>query len=265
MYAFLHRTGSGVIEYLERLGGAFRLAVVSVFEIFLPPYDIRAVWREMDEIGSRSFWVVVAIGCCMGMVMVAQTGILLSRFSAEIYAAQLVSLSMFRELGPVLTGFMVAARAGSGMAAEIGSMQVSEQIDAMRACGASPTRLLVTPKVMASVIALPLLTAAANIAGVFGGMLAAAPLLELSPTFYLMSIPRAVYAGDFVSGLAKAFVFGLIIAAVSCNEGFRARYGSTGVRIATDRAVVMSCIGLLIADVLITAFIVTVAGFIWVS
>jgi len=260
MMHLLGRLGAATLALLAHVGEILLLLVEATADLVRPPYAVRPTVREMAEIGARSTGVVAVLGLCFGMALVQQTGITLKRFGIEQYVGQLVALGMFRELGPVLAGFMVAARAGSGMAAEIGSMKVTEQIDAMRACGGSPVRLLVVPKVAAAALSLPLLTAMANVLGILGGMLIARLILGMEPHFYLASIPERVQVSDFTSGLAKTFFFGIIIGAVSCREGLSATRGSLGVSRATTQAVVWSCMLILVADLLLTGFIFAVGG-----
>lgn len=263
MYRLVLLLGEGALAFLGRLGGMFLLFANAVVEIFRPPFRVAPTVREVYQIGGQSVWVVGVLGLCFGMALAQQTGITLKRFAAEQYVGQLIALGMFRELGPVLTGFMVAARAGSGIAAEIGTMKVSEQIDAMRACGADPVRELVTPKLVASAFSLPLLTAMANVLGVVGGMIIAVALLNMDPMNYLYSVPAAVAPADFLTGLGKTFFFGVIIGTVSCHEGFGAAHGSMGVSRAATRAVVMSCILILIADLVLTGLIFAIGGILW--
>jgi phospholipid/cholesterol/gamma-HCH transport system permease protein len=260
---YLARMGEGLRSAVMRLGGIFLLFVDAVGEMFTPPYRLRPVLKEVHEIGAKSLGVVAVLGLFTVMALALQTGLTLKRFRGELYVGPLVALAMLRELGPVLCGFMVAARAGSGIAAEIGSMRVTEQLDAMRACGANPTRELVMPKVIASAFVLPLLTVVGNVAGILGGLIMAIGLLGMDAKYYLYSIPRTVTLADYTSGLIKTIFFGMIIASVSCYEGFHATYGSLGVSRAATRSVVATFILILLADVLLIAFFVAHGGIYW--
>lgn len=252
--------GNRALGGLDRLGGTFMLFLRAMVEIVRPPYNLGAIAREIHEIGGRSLPVVGVLGVCFGMAFVQQTGITMKRFAADAYVGRLVALAMFRELGPILAGFMVAARAGSGIAAEIGSMRVTEQLDAMRACGANPVRLLVAPKIIAAAIVLPLLTAVANVLGVLGGLVTAVTIVGIDGSYYLASIPDSLQVTDFTSGQVKTVAFGLIIASVSCYEGLNSSHGSLGVSNAATRTVVISTILILIADLIMTAFMFAMGG-----
>jgi phospholipid/cholesterol/gamma-HCH transport system permease protein len=243
--------GNEFTDFCLRLGGVAILSLTALKELMLPPYRLWPIIREMHEIGGKSLGVVAVLGLFTAMALALQTGITLSRFQGKMYVGPLVALAMFRELGPVLSGFMVAARAGSGIAAEIGAMKVSEQIDAMRACGASPVRDLVCPKMVASALVMPLLTAAGNAAGVLGGLLVATTMLDMDPYYYINSIRNTVLVSDYMSGLGKTVVFGMLITAVSCYEGLHATHGSLGVSRAANRSVVLTFMLILLSDVLI--------------
>ena len=260
MVGWVERVGDGALDRLKRTGGTCLLLFEALVEMVRPPYDLMAVGREIHQIGGRSLGVVGVLGVCFGMAFVQQTGITMKRFGADMYVGRLVALAVFRELGPILAGFMVAARAGSGIAAEIGTMCVTEQLDAMRACGANPVRLLVVPKLIAATIVLPLLTAVANVLGVLGGLVTAVAVVGLDGGYYLSSIPDSLRVGDFAGGLFKTLFFGLIIASVSCYEGLNAGHGSLGVSEAATRTVVRSTILILIADLIITGFMFALGG-----
>jgi phospholipid/cholesterol/gamma-HCH transport system permease protein len=189
-----------------------------------------------------------------GMVLALQTGIALARFGAKPYVGSVVALSLFRELGPVLTALMVGGRVGAGITAEIGSMQVTEQVDAIRSMGADPVQKLVLPRVLAATLALPLLTVLANVLGIVGGMLLASAQFGIDPSFYLQTIVNTVQMDDFVSGIFKTFFFGALIAWVGCFAGLRTSGGTVGVGRATTRAVVAASIGVLVTDFFLTQF-----------
>ena len=186
------------------------------------------------------------------MVLALQTGIALARFGAKPYVGSVVGLSLARELGPVLTALMVGGRVGAGITAEIGSMQVTEQVDAIRSMGADPVQKLVLPRVVAATLALPVLTVFANLLGVIGGLVISAAQFHISPNFYLETIFNAVTVDDVLSGLAKTFVFGWIIAMVACFSALQTTGGTVGVGRATTRTVVVASIAVLISDFFLT-------------
>ena len=169
----------------------------------MPPFNLKLVLREVDTFGAGSLLLVDIIALFTGMVMALQTIYGLRMYGAEMYVGSVVSLSLVRNWDPVLTSIMVGARVGSGIAAEIGSMQVTEQIDAMRALGASPIKKLVTPKMLAAMITLPLLTVTADIVGIFGGMVIAMFELDIDRTFYINSVLTTVKISDLLSGIGK--------------------------------------------------------------
>ena len=234
------------------IGQATLLAIKGFLGIFVPPFNLRLALREMDNFGTGSLLLVDIIALFTGMVMALQTIYGLRMYGAEMYVGSVVSLSLVRELGPVLSSIMVGARVGSGIAAEIGSMQVTEQIDAMRALGASPIKKLVTPKIFAAMITLPLLTVTADIIGIFGGMIIALFELEIDRTFYINSILTTITISDLLSGIGKTVFFGLLIAVIGCFFGLRTTGGTTGVGRSTTITVVTTSILILIFDFFLT-------------
>jgi len=234
------------------IGQATILAIKGFWGIFLPPFNLRLALREMDNFGTGSLLLVDIIALFTGMVMALQTIYGLRMYGAEMYVGSVVSLSLVRELGPVLSSIMVGARVGSGIAAEIGSMQVTEQIDAMRALGASPIKKLVTPKIFAAMITLPLLTVTADIIGIFGGMIIALFELEIDRTFYINSVLTTITISDLLSGIGKTVFFGLLIAVLGCFFGLRTTGGTTGVGRSTTITVVTTSILILISDFFLT-------------
>jgi phospholipid/cholesterol/gamma-HCH transport system permease protein len=208
--------------------------------------------RQLESIGTRSIPIVLLTALFTGMVMALQTGIALERFGAKLYVGSVVSLSLARELGPVLTALMVGGRVGAGITAEIGAMQVTEQVDAIRAMGADPVQKLVLPRVVAATLSLPLLTGLANLLGVFGGMVIADTQFHISPNFYIDTVFWAITVEDVISGITKTFFFGWIIAMVGCFMALETTGGTVGVGRATTAAVVIASIGVLITDFFLT-------------
>ncbi len=239
-------------KFILSVGQTSLLAMRGFLGIFTPPFNLRQSLREIDNFGAGSLLLVDIIALFTGMVMALQTIYGLSMYGAEMYVGSVVSLSLVRELGPVLTSIMVGARVGSGIAAEIGAMQVTEQIDAMRALGASPVKKLVTPKILAAMITLPLLTVTADIVGIFGGMVIALFELEIDRTFYINSILTTVRISDLLSGIGKTVFFGLLISVIGCYFGLKTTGGTTGVGRSTTITVVTISIAILISDFFLT-------------
>jgi phospholipid/cholesterol/gamma-HCH transport system permease protein len=202
----------------------------------------------MDTIGVGSLAIVCLTGLFTGMVLTVQSSATLDAFGARPYVGRMVSLSMIRELGPVLTSLMVAGRVGSGMAAELGSMVVTEQIEAMRSLGTDPLRKLVTPRMVGAIVMVPALTVLSDAVGMLGGYFVARFTLRLSTDFYWHSAIDAIRVQDLVMGLAKPLVFGYIIASVSCYLGLTTKGGTQGVGISTTRSVVYASVLILAAD-----------------
>lgn len=217
--------------------------------------DLRETIDQMVEAGVKSVPVAMVTAMFTGMVMALQTGLTLERKMAGIsqYLGGMVSVVMLRELGPVLTALIVTGRVGSAMAAEIGSMRVTEQVDALETLATNPIKYLVVPRSVAMICMLPILTIFADIIGVLGGALVAHFRFGQSVAMYVENALQIVVMGDLFSGLTKTVFFGLIIAAVSCYKGFLTEGGAEGVGKSTTSAVVISSMGILLADYLLTA------------
>ncbi len=217
-----------------------------------PPFYARLFGRALLEIGYFSLPVVALTAIFTGMVLALQSYTGFARFSAESAIASLVVLSVTRELGPVLAGLMVAGRIGAAMAAELGTMRVTDQIDALTTLSTNPMKYLVAPRLLAGVIALPLLVVVADILGVLGGFIVSTLKLGFDPDAYLQNTLNFVQTQDVVSGLAKAAVFGFLIALMGCYHGYNSRGGAQGVGAATTTAVVSASILILAFDYLLT-------------
>jgi phospholipid/cholesterol/gamma-HCH transport system permease protein len=223
---------------------------------FRPPLDIRNLLKQMEEVGIKSVPVVLITGAFTGMVLALQSYTGFRRFNAEAFVGTVVALSMTRELGPVLSGLMVSGRVGSAMAAELGTMQVTEQIDALYTLATNPIKYLIVPRFLASVIIMPILTVFADVVGILGGYLVSVKLLGSNPTIYLRRTFDYLDLEDIYIGLLKSLVFGMIIAIIGCYQGFHTEGGAEGVGKATTRAVVMSSLLILIANYFITALFI---------
>jgi phospholipid/cholesterol/gamma-HCH transport system permease protein len=236
------------------------LSARSVTSLFSPPYYVSDVLDQMDIIGVGSLPIVLLTGFFIGAVMVLQTAAQFERFGQTALTADVVSLALVRELGPSITGLLVAGRNASGMASELGSMIVTEQVDAMRAMGTDPVRKLVTPRVVATVLMLPLLTAMADFLGLIGGYLVSFFTLRLGAvTFWTRAIDILVFS-DLMQGLTKPIVFGFIIATVGCYQGLNVKGGTQGVGRATTQAVVTASVIILVSNFFLTKLMLYLAG-----
>jgi len=236
------------------------LSVRSVANLFSPPYYAADVLEQMDIIGVGSLPIVLLTGFFIGAVMVLQTAAQFERFGQTALTADVVSLALVRELGPSITGLLVAGRNSSGIASELGSMLVTEQVDAMRAMGTDPIRKLVTPRVVATVLMLPLLTAMADFMGLIGGYLVSSFTLRLGAVAFWTRAINILEFSDLMQGLAKPIVFGFILATVGCYQGLNVTGGTQGVGRATTQAVVASSVFILITNFFLTKLMLFLAG-----
>jgi phospholipid/cholesterol/gamma-HCH transport system permease protein len=216
------------------------------------PYDWRELLRQMVRVGVDSVPVVLLTAMFTGMVMALQIFSVLQRFNAEGYVGSIVGLSMVRELAGVLSALILAGRAGSAMGAELGSMRVTEQIDALEVMATDPIHYLVVPRVWAAVLTLPLLVVLADAIGIYGGYLVSVVLMGANPVVYAENTFRFMQLHDFTSGLIKSAVFGLLVAVIGCQKGFYTTGGAEGVGRSTTSAVVVASIAILIADFFLT-------------
>jgi phospholipid/cholesterol/gamma-HCH transport system permease protein len=253
MLRFLGAIGAVFLAFLAATGRLVLFAGLALATLFTPPFYLRAILREIVNIGYFSLPVVGLTAIFTGMVLALQSYTGFSRFAAEGAVATVVVLSVTRELGPVISGLMVAGRVGAAMAAEIGTMRVTDQIDALTTLSADPLRYLVLPRLLAGVITLPMLVVVADIIGVFGGYLIGVFKLNFNPQAYLIGTREHLETSDVVSGLVKAAVFGFIVALMGCYHGYYSRGGAQGVGRATTYAVVSASILILVVDYLITA------------
>lgn len=235
------------------LGGLSNLIFQSFYWMFVPGRKSQRVLEQAKRAGMDSLPIVSLIGLFIGMIFAFQTAYLMQRLGSEMYIASIVALSLVRELGPVITSLVVAGRVGAAITAEIGSMQVTEQIDALEAMATNPVRYLVVPRVIALSLMLPILTLYANIIGILGGWMICVYKLYIPSRLYMNITFEAIKFKDLFTGLAKTVFFGMIIAFVSCYEGFNVEGGAEGVGRATTRAVVSSFILIITADCFFTA------------
>lgn len=253
MTRWLEFIGRRAIRNAEEVGRGAILLGQTFRWTLRRPLDLGNIVRQMEEIGVQSLFVVLVMASFTGMVLALQTHTGFKRFDAESFVGTVVALSMTRELGPVLTGLIVAGRAGASMAAELGTMRVTEQIDALATLATNPVKYLVVPRFVAGLIMMPLLTAIADIVGIAGGYLISVQLLDANPVVYIRRTTDYLELDDIYSGITKAAVFGMIISIVGCYKGFYAAGGAEGVGRATTGAVVVSMMLILIANYFITA------------
>ena len=246
--------GSQSLRMLDLLGGLSQLTFQTFYCAFSPPYNLRALIQQVDHLGVKSISIAGVAAVFTGLVLALQTAYGLGRFGAKAYVGIIVSLSMVRELGPVLTALLVGGRVGSGITAELGSMKVTEQMDAMRAMGANPIKKLVVPRVLSTMLVLPLLTVMADILGILGGMVISKHEFQVDYQLYYNTVARNLTLADIVSGLGKTVVFGFIIAIVGCYKGLETAGGTEGLGRATTATVVTSAIIILISDFFLTKF-----------
>jgi phospholipid/cholesterol/gamma-HCH transport system permease protein len=236
-------------EYLRMVGRSAR-ALVS------RPFYYRDVVEQFDIIGVGSMTVVLLTGMFTGMVLALQSGFTLDQFGARSMVGRLVSASMVKELGPVLTALMVAGRVGSGIAAELGSMMVTDQIAALRALGTDPIRKLVLPRILAGLLMVPLLTCISVAVGLFGGWIITVTQLKVSSGVYWNSVVLGLYIQDVWMGLIKPFFLGFVIVSIGCHVGLRTAGGTQGVGRATTNAVVASSVAVLVVNFLVTKLLI---------
>ncbi len=247
--------GRRTIDFTAEVGRGFIMFGHTLSWSIRPPFNLRNIFQQMEAIGVNSLPVVVIMAMFTGMVLAIQTYTGFKRFNAENFMGTVVALSITRELGPVLTGLIVAGRAGAAMAAELGTMRVTEQIDALVTLATNPIKYLVVPRFLAGFLMLPLLTAVADFIGIIGGYLIAVHLLDANPVIYIRMTTKYVELNDIYGGLLKAGVFGIIISTVSCYKGFYTQGGAEGVGKATTGAVVLSMMLVLIANYFLAALL----------
>ena len=239
-------------EALVYLGELTDLAVQTVQQFVRGPIDRAIVLAQFDQIGVRSLSIVAITSLFIGMVLALQTAYSLSDFGGSLFIGKVVSLSLIRELAPVLMALMVGGRVGAGIAAELGTMKVTEQIDALRALATNPVRKLVVPRVLATTIMMPLLTTLACFIGILGGLIIAVGSLHLSSNFYIRSVIETVKYNDLASGIGKTFFFGFAIGLIACYNGLSTTGGADGVGRSTTATVVTASITVLILDFFLT-------------
>jgi phospholipid/cholesterol/gamma-HCH transport system permease protein len=250
---FVEWVKKGLLEVQEYV----KLCFAAVRGAFSRPFYGRDVIEQIDVIGLGSLTVVLLTGFFTGAVLALQSGMTLDQFGARPFVGRLISASMIKELGPVLTALMLAGRVGSGIAAELGSMVVTEQISALRALGTDPIRKLVVPRVIAGFIMAPILTVVANTVGMLGGWLIAVTQLRVSSGVYWTAVVEGLYMEDVWMGIIKPFFLGFVIVSIGCHVGLRTTGGTQGVGRATTNAVVAASVVVLVVDFFVTRLLIS--------
>ena len=228
--------------------------------LFTPPYEFRQIIRHIDDLGAMSLPLIGIINFILGLILAMQSRPTMEKFGAAAFLPAMVTTSIVRELGPVITALIVAGRVGSGISAELASMKVSEQIDAMDASGVDPYNYLVTTRVVALVILMPLLTIYAEFVGIFGSYLAEYIAAGTTMKYYYSQVVDALFFSDFIPGIAKTIVFGFVIAIIGGYRGFNAGSGTEGVGQATTAAVVSASLWIILIDMILVKMTVDFIG-----
>jgi phospholipid/cholesterol/gamma-HCH transport system permease protein len=247
--------GRGTLTRIQVLGRSGVFLVLAVLQAFVPPFRVARLIREMEFIGSKSFLIVFVTALFTGMVLGLQGYYTLTQFGAQALLGSAVALSIIRELGPVLCALMVTGRAGSAMAAQIGIMKITDQFPALEMMAIDPVKYVISPKILASIISLPLLTAFFDVVGIMGGYLVGVQLLGVNAGAYFGKMIAAVTFADVYGGVIKSLSFGLLIAWISCFIGFSAEPTTEGVSRATTQAVVVTSVSILVVDYILTSLL----------
>ena len=252
MKKFIEKIGHQAADTIQFTGGAFSLLAQTLLNIAVPPFRPRQIYDQMVKIGIDSLPIATLTNFFIGVVIAFQSAYQMQRVNAKMYIPSLVSISICREIGPVITGLVVAGRVGASIAAELGSMKVTEQIDALETLASSPVKYLVTPRFIALFTMLPMLTIYADFIGMFGGYLVSVYKLGLSSSMYIKMTFSPLHLKDIFTGLFKTLIFAAIICIVSCYEGMNVEGGAEGVGAATTNAVVKSFILIIVWDAIFT-------------
>ena len=243
---------SFILASAELMGGIAYLARDMFRDLWRSKFETNLFLEQVFQIGSRSFPLIALAAISEGMVMTLQFGFSLSRYGGQPYIPKIVALSILREMGPVFTSLMIAARVGAGIASEIGSMVVTQQVDAMRALGTSPIQKIVIPRVLATTLTLPMLAALSNVIGIIGAMIMGKTELRLDSGFFMQKVLTTIRLSDFFSGFGKTIIFGLMISLYACYYGLNVKEGAKEVGISTTKAVVTTSILVLVGDFILT-------------
>ncbi|MBA3011766.1 MAG: MlaE family lipid ABC transporter permease subunit [Proteobacteria bacterium] len=247
--------GRFTLKRVQVLGQSGVFLLVAFYQAFLPPFRIRRLLKEIEFIGSKSFLIVFVTGLFTGLVLGLQGYHTLTQFGAEALLGSAVALSIIRELGPVLCALMVTGRAGSAIASQIGIMKITDQFPALEMMAIDPVKYVISPKILAGIISLPLLTAVFDVVGIMGGYLVGVKLLGVNEGAYFGKMVTSVTFTDIYGGILKSLSFGLLIAWISSFMGFTADPTTEGVSAATTNAVVITSLSILIVDYILTSLL----------
>lgn len=250
--------GRVVLERLASFGRTWIFLGQVVCKSVVPPFRLRILLQQIYHIGVQSVFVVALVGLFTGAVLAVQGVYTLDQFGATAYTGSAVALSLIRELGPVLTALMVNGRAGSATTAELGIMKITEQVDALRGMGIDPIKFLMVPRFIAGIISMPFLTAIFVVVGICGGYLVGVESLGLSSGTFISQMELSVRSVDIISGIVKSLFFGLIVAWVSCYQGWVCGFGAVGVNKATTSSVVISSVTILVVDYFLSSILTQV-------
>ncbi len=255
MTGIINSLGLLIFNFMETSGKILFLFMETLYTLFTTPLKFKNLVKQMEFIGVKSIFIVILTGLFAGMVLALQSYYAFKMFRAESLIGVTVALSMLRELGPVLGSLMVTARAGSAIAAELGTMRVTEQIDAMEVMGVNPVRYLIVPRVVAGMLVVPILVTIVDFIGVIGGYLIGVKVLGVNEGIFWDKIFQFVNISDLNNGLVKSVFFGFILSFIACFTGYNADKGAEGVGKATTHSVVISSVMILMADYVLTAFL----------
>lgn len=250
---FYRAIGRKLVNFIDFFGGISALGIQALVLMPRKPLGGKRFFEQAKKVGVDSFPIVSLVSLFIGMILALQTAYIMQKMSSEIYIASIVAVSLTRELGPVITALIVAGRSGAGITAELGTMTVTEQVDALYTLGSNPIKHLVVPRFLSLTIMLPILTLFANAIGIFGGYLIGVYRLSIRSSTYLSMTFQTLVYKDLLTGLVKTFVFGMLIALIACYEGLKVRGGAEGVGKATTRSVVNTFIMIIAADCFFTA------------
>ena len=257
MTALIEAIGRPVMAFVEECGRVVRVTGLGVLRLLLPPYRLRLLVKQCEFVGLQSLSIVIVTGGFTGAVFAIQAAYGFGLFGAESLTGSTVTLSLVRSIGPVFAALMVTGRAGSAMAAEIGTMRVTEQIDALEAMAVDPIEYLVAPRIFAGTVMVPLLSAVFSMVGIVGAYFVGVEMLHINPGAFLDRIYWYCDPEDLLWGLAKSSVFGFVLTVVGCTKGLYVRGGAEGVGRATTEAVVFSSVSILVLDYFITQFLMS--------
>ncbi len=258
LISITERLGKAVLDVMERWGRSWIFLFRTIAAMFRRPFRFNLLVQQLLQIGVNSSLVITLIGLFTGAVLAVQGEYTLAKFGATAYTGPAVALSLIRELAPVLTALMVIGRAGSAITAEIGIMRITEQIDALRSMAVDPMKYLMAPRILAGLIAMPLLCGMFIVVGIFGGYAVGVGLLGLSAGTFMTQIIESVGLVDVYSGFIKAIVFGFIFGWVACYKGYYCSFGAVGVNKATTQSVVTASVAVLIVDYFLTSILTRV-------